>query len=199
MGIKVRPLDIDGVMLITPPKFGDQRGFFSEVYNKEAFAAAGIDMGFVQDNHSLSTTKGTVRGLHFQTPPFAQNKLVRVARGAIFDVAVDLRRGSPSYGKHVSAVVSAEAWNQILVPIGFAHGYMTLEPDTEVIYKVSNYYSPEHEKGLIWNDPDLAIAWPAPAGKSTMVDRDRHWPRLKDLPDYFAAESIPALTRETVR
>ncbi len=188
MSIEIRPLNIAGVMLVTPAKFGDHRGFFSEVYNKQSFAATGIDIDFVQDNHSLSAEKGTVRGLHFQTPPLAQHKLVRVARGAIFDVAVDLRRGSPSYGKHVSTTLSAEAWNQILVPIGFAHGFMTLEPDTEVIYKVSNYYSPEHERGLLWNDPDLAIGWPEPAESAIMSDWDRHWPHLKDLPDIFADE-----------
>ena len=138
-------------------KHGDARGFFSETYTYRAFAAAGIADTFVQDNHALSGMPGTVRGLHFQTPPFAQAKLVRVTRGAILDVAVDIRVGSPTYGKHVAITISADAWNQIYIPIGFAHGLVTLEPDTEVLYKVSNYYSPEHDKGLLWNDPVLGI------------------------------------------
>ncbi len=150
-------LKIPDVKVLTPKKNGDHRGFFSEVYNRKTLAEAGIDITFVQDNHAFSAEKGVVRGLHFQIPPFAQDKLVRVVRGSVFDVAVDLRRGSPTYGQHVSVVLSAEAWNQILVPIGFAHGLMTLEPDTEVLYKVSNYYSAEHDKGLLWNDPALGI------------------------------------------
>ncbi len=132
--MQIKDLGIPGVKVLIPKKHGDHRGFFSEVYNKRTLAAAGIDIDFVQDNHSLSAEKGTVRGLHFQVPPFAQDKLVRVVHGSVFDVAVDLRRGSPTYGKHVSVVLSAEEWNQILVPIGFAHGFMTLEPNTEVIY-----------------------------------------------------------------
>ena len=168
-----------------PKKHGDHRGFFSEVYNKRTLAAAGIDIDFVQDNHSLSAEKGVVRGLHFQVPPFAQDKLVRVVRGSVFDVAVDLRRGSPTYGKHVSVVLSAEEWNQILVPIGFAHGLMTLEPDTEVIYKVSNYYSAEHDKGLLWNDPALGIEWPVAEEEAILSAKDQMPPRLADLPPYF--------------
>ena len=167
--------------MLKPKKHGDHRGFFSEVYNKRALAEAGIDIEFVQDNHSLSAEKGTVRGLHFQTPPFAQDKLVRVVRGAVFDVAVDLRRESPTYGRHVSVVLSAETWNQILVPIGFAHGFMTLEPDTEVIYKVSGYYAPDHDKGLLWNDPALGIAWPIPETEAILSDKDRRQPRLAEL------------------
>ena len=172
---------IPAVKVLAPKKHGDHRGFFSEVYNKQALARAGIDIEFVQDNHSLSAEKGTVRGLHFQTPPFAQDKLVRVVRGAVFDVAVDLRRSSATYGRHVSAVLSAEAWNQILVPAGFAHGFMTLEPDTEVIYKVSGYYAPDHDKGLLWNDPALGIAWPIPETEAVLSDKDRRQPRLAEL------------------
>lgn len=168
-----------------PKKHGDHRGFFSEVYNKRTLAAAGIDIDFVQDNHSLSAEKGVVRGLHFQVPPFAEDKLVRVVRGSVFDAAVDLRRGSPTYGKHVSVVLSAEEWNQILVPIGFAHGLMTLEPDTEVIYKVSNYYSAEHDKGLLWNDPALGIEWPVAEDEAILSAKDKVQPRLADLPPYF--------------
>jgi dTDP-4-dehydrorhamnose 3,5-epimerase len=184
MGIVVNSLDIADVKLVKPSKFGDHRGFFSEVYNKQAFAEHGIDADFVQDNHSLSADKGTVRGLHYQAPPFAQDKLVRVVKGAVFDVAVDLRRGSATYGKHVSAILSADAWNQILVPTGFAHGFMTLEPDTEVIYKVSNYYAPKHDFGLLWNDPELGIEWPYE--DAVLSDKDRKQPRLAELVSPFA-------------
>ena len=177
----VECLNIPDIRVLSPKKFGDRRGFFSETYNKQAFAALGIDIDFVQDNHSYSADKGTVRGLHFQTPPFAQDKLVRVARGSVFDIAVDLRQGSSSYGRHVSTVLSAEAWNQILVPIGFAHGFMTLEPDTELIYKVSNYYAPDHDKGLLWNDPALGINWPIADDEAVFSEKDRKLPRLAEL------------------
>lgn len=183
--MQVERLNISDVRLLSPGKHGDGRGFFSETYNKQTLAALGISIDFVQDNHSLSAEKGTVRGLHFQTPPFAQDKLVRVARGSVFDIAVDLRRGSPTYGRHVSAVLSAEAWNQLLVPIGFAHGFMTLEPDTEVIYKVSNYYAPDHDKGLLWNDPALGIAWPLAETEAILSEKDRIQPRLADLATPF--------------
>jgi dTDP-4-dehydrorhamnose 3,5-epimerase len=184
MGYEVKDLAIAGVKLIKAPKFGDHRGFFSEVYNRKSMADAGIDIEFVQDNHSLSSEKGTLRGLHFQAPPFAQDKLVRVVRGAIIDVAVDLRRSSPTYGKHVSAIISAQEWNQILVPVGFAHGFMTLEPDTEVLYKVSNFYSPEHDGGIIWSDPDLAISWPE-MDSVHLSDKDRRLPAFRDIPAIF--------------
>lgn len=185
MALDVEPLALSSVKLIRPGKFGDSRGFFSETYNKQAFAGAGIDIEFVQDNHAYSAQSNTVRGLHFQTPPYAQDKLVRVVRGAILDVAVDLRRGSPSFGQHVTAVISAKKWNQILVPIGFAHGLRTLEPDTEVIYKVSNFYAPEHDKGLLWNDPELGIDWGLDEAAAHLSDKDRRQPRLADLPTYF--------------
>ena len=175
----VECLDIPDVRVLSPGKYADLRGFFSETYNKKALAAVGIDINFVQDNHSYSAEKGTVRGLHFQTAPFAQDKLVRVVRGSVFDVVVDLRRGSPTYGRHVSIVLSAGAWNQVLV--GFAHGFMMLEPDTEVIYKVSNYYSPDQDKGLLWNDPDLGIAWPLAENNALLSEKDRIQPRLAEL------------------
>ena len=178
-------LAIPDVKIIRPKKFGDHRGFFSETYTKKTFEAAGLQYDFVQDNHSLSAEVGTVRGLHFQLPPFAQDKLVRVVRGAILDVAVDIRKGSPTFGRHVSAVISAAEWNQILVPIGFAHGFCTLEPDTEVIYKVTNYYSPEHDRGLLWNDPDLGIDWPVSADKARLSDKDYKHPTLARLTDLF--------------
>ena len=183
--MRVEALNIPAVKILAPGKHGDDRGFFSETYNKKALAAAGVRLEFVQDNHSFSAAKGTVRGLHFQTPPFAQDKLVRVVRGAVFDVAVDLRRDSPTYGRHVSATLSATAWNQILVPIGFAHGLMTLEPDTEVIYKVSDYYAPEHDHGLLWNDPALGIEWPLAEHEAILSDKDRAQPRFADFATPF--------------
>jgi dTDP-4-dehydrorhamnose 3,5-epimerase len=196
MTIEFLSLDIPDVRLIETPRFLDRRGFLSEVYNREAFAAAGIDTAFVQDNHSFSTQDGTVRGLHFQVAPFAQAKLVRVVRGAIYDVAVDLRRDSATYGRHVGAVLSASAWNQLFVPIGFAHGFVTLEPATEVVYKVSAHYSPEHERGLLWNDPDLAIAWPIAPGDAILADKDTRWPRLRELSDIFVDDpATPAFSQ----
>lgn len=178
-------LAISDVKLIRAKKFGDQRGFFSETYSKWVFDAAGLALNFVQDNQSLSAEVGTVRGLHFQTPPFAQDKLLRVTKGAVFDVAVDIRRNSPTFGQHVSAIISAADWNQILIPIGFAHGFCTLEPDTEVLYKVTNFYSPQHDRGLLWNDSDLGIAWPVEVDKALLSDKDRKHPRLAELSDLF--------------
>jgi dTDP-4-dehydrorhamnose 3,5-epimerase len=159
--------------------------FFSETYSKVGLAALGANLEFVQDNHSLSVERGVVRGLHFQIPPFAQDKLVRVIRGAILDVAVDIRRRSRTYGKHVARVISAADWNQFLVPAGFAHGFCTLEPNTEVIYKVTNYYSPEHDRGVLWNDVDLGIAWPITESEAILTNKDRQLPRFSQLPAYF--------------
>lgn len=188
MSLFIESLAIPEVKVIRTVKYGDCRGFFSETYSRFALAAADINIEFVQDNHAMSVRKGIVRGLHFQTPPFAQDKLVRVASGAIFDVAVDIRAGSPTYGKHISVLVSAEAWNQVLIPVGFAHGFATLEPETEVIYKVSNIYSPEHDQGLLWNDPALGISWPVSAAKAILSDKDKRQPALRELPDYFRYE-----------
>jgi dTDP-4-dehydrorhamnose 3,5-epimerase len=188
LSIVVDALGIPEVALVRPKKFGDDRGFFSETYSKPDFAEAGVHVEFVQDNHALSANKGTVRGLHFQIPPFEQAKLVRVTRGAIFDVAVDLRFGSPTYGRYVSAGISAKSWNQIFVPVGFAHGLVTLEPNTEVLYKVSNVYSPEHDKGVLWSDPTLAIDWPVNAADAILSDKDRSQPMFSDLPAYFRHE-----------
>ena len=179
--MEVIGLTIPDIKIIKPKKFGDHRGFFSETYNKQALAQAGIALDFVQDNHSLSVSRGVIRGLHFQTPPFAQDKLVRVVRGAILDVAVDLRRSSPTFGQHVSAVISAEEWNQILVPVGFAHGFCTLEQNTEVIYKVTNYYSPAHDKGVRWNDPALNIDWPVRESDAIVSDKDKVQPLFAEL------------------
>ena len=181
----IEPLAIPDVKLIRPKRFGDARGFFSEVYSKAALAKAGITMEFVQDNHSRSAKVGTIRGLHFQTRPFGQDKLVRVAKGRILDVAVDVRRASPTFGKYVAAELSADNWTQILVPIGFAHAFCTLEPDTEVLYKVSNVYAPANDGGILWNDPDIGIEWPLDGIEPTLSDKDAKLPRLRDLPPLF--------------
>ncbi|MEL7137787.1 MAG: dTDP-4-dehydrorhamnose 3,5-epimerase [Pseudomonadota bacterium] len=188
MSLSVEPLAIPAVRIITPKRHGDARGFFSETWNRQLYAEAGIDLDFVQDNHARSAERGTVRGLHFQTPPFAQDKLVRVVRGSILDVAVDLRTGSPTYGRHVSAIISAELGNQILVPVGFAHGLVTLEPETEVIYKVTGFYSPEHDKGLRWSDPALGIEWGVSAADAILSTKDEVQPLLSQLPAYFDFE-----------
>jgi dTDP-4-dehydrorhamnose 3,5-epimerase len=181
----IQRLAIPEILVLKPAKFGDERGFFSETYNRKRFAEAGIDLDFVQDNHARSAQAGTVRGLHFQTPPFAQDKLLRVVKGAVLDVAVDVRHGSPTFGRHVAVELSEGAWNQILVPVGFAHGYCTLTPDTEVIYKVTNYYAPKNDAGMLWNDPDLGIDWPVRAEDAILSDKDRALPRFADLPVHF--------------
>lgn len=183
--MNVERLAIPDVILITPPRFGDSRGFFSETWNARRCADAGVEGTFVQDNQSMSAQKGTVRGLHCQVAPHVQGKLVRVVRGAIWDVAVDIRRGSPSYGKHVAAVLSAENWSQLWVPGGFLHGFCTLEPDTEVIYKVTGEYDKASERGVIWNDPDLALPWPVAAEAAVLSDKDRLLPRLSESEAWF--------------
>lgn len=183
--MNVESLGIPDVKLITPKKFGDARGFFSETWNEKTLRDAGIDAHFVQDNHAFSAAKDTVRGLHFQVPPTAQDKLIRVTRGAIFDVAVDIRRGSPTFGRHVSTVLSAENWAQLWVPQGFAHGYCTLLPDTEVIYKVTAYYAPADDRGIRFDDPALGIPWPVSAAEAQLSDKDRAQPLFKDAPRIF--------------
>jgi dTDP-4-dehydrorhamnose 3,5-epimerase len=183
--MRVTPTAFPDVKLIVPNKFEDARGFFVESYNQRELAAHGVTASFVQDNHSLSRQAGTVRGLHFQTPPFAQHKLIRVTRGRVFDVAVDIRTGSPTYGRHVALTLSAEEPAQLLIPVGFAHGFCTLEPDTEVMYKVSAFYSREHDMGILWNDPALAIAWPVAPDQATLSDKDKRAPVLAELPRCF--------------
>lgn len=178
--MQVRSLGLDGVFEIIPRKFGDDRGFFSETYNQKALADAGIELTFVQDNHSYSAAKGVVRGLHYQLPDRAQDKLVRVIRGAILDVAVDIRKSSATFGKWVSIEVSAEKWNQILVPKGFAHGFMTLSEDTEVIYKVTDYYSPEHDRSIRFDDPAIGIEWPVQESTVQLSDKDQKAPLFAD-------------------
>lgn len=188
MSLEVRELALPGVKVVTPRRFADARGFFSETFNALAFAEIGIDRPFVQDNHSRSVQKGTVRGLHFQAPPHAQGKLVRVVQGAVLDVVVDIRNGSPTYGRHASAELSAENWAQLWVPEGFVHGFCTLVPDTEVVYKVTDYYAPKAELGVVWNDPALGIAWPEFAG-SQVSAKDAQLPLFRDFnsPFTFAA------------
>jgi dTDP-4-dehydrorhamnose 3,5-epimerase len=176
----VEETELPGVLILTPKRHGDARGFFVESYNKRTLAAAGLAADFVQDNHSCSVQPGTVRGLHFQIAPSAQGKLVRVLRGRILDVAVDLRRGSATYGRHVGVELSAENGRQLWVPAGLAHGFCTTEPNTEVFYKVTEHYAPETERGLLWNDPELAIAWPVAADAAILSDKDRVLPRLAD-------------------
>jgi dTDP-4-dehydrorhamnose 3,5-epimerase len=179
--MQVRKLALDGMMEIIPKKFGDARGFFSETYSRTAFAEAGIDIAWVQDNQSFSAEKGVLRGLHFQVAPFAQDKLIRVLRGAIFDVAVDLRRGSPTYGKWLSCVLSSDAWNQLLVPKGFAHGFLTLEPEVEVLYKVSAPYAPSCDRGIRWNDPAIGIDWPLEGRDPILSQKDAAAPFLAEM------------------
>ncbi len=184
--LNVEETAIPAVKIVTPKKFGDHRGFFSETWSRKAFSEAGLDLDFVQDNQSLSAPVGTLRGLHFQSPPFAQDKLVRVTKGRILDVAVDLRASSPTFGQHVVVELSAVNWKQLLVPIGFAHGFVTLEPDTEVLYKVTAPYGPANDHGVAFDDPALGIDWRLPHGELVLSDKDRKHPRLADLPRYFA-------------
>ncbi len=183
--MKVERLAIPDVILVTPPRFGDARGFFSETFNAARFAEAGIPGPFVQDNQSLSRAKGVIRGLHCQIAPHPQGKLVRCLKGAIWDVAVDIRHGSPSFGQHIGAILSAENWQQLWMPAGFLHGFCTLEPDTEVIYKVTDIYDRAVERGVLWDDPDLALPWPVDPGTAVLSEKDTVLPRLRDTEAWF--------------
>ncbi|MGD9784560.1 MAG: dTDP-4-dehydrorhamnose 3,5-epimerase [Hyphomicrobiaceae bacterium] len=174
-------LEIPDVKLLTPTRHGDDRGFVSEVYNARTLDAAGVPSRFVQENHSYSKFAGTVRGLHFQRAQFSQAKLVRVLAGAILDVAVDLRRTSPTFGRHVSATLSADNWAQIYIPEGFAHGFCTLEPDTAVSYLMSTLYAPASDAGVLWDDPALSIAWPVSAADAILSPKDAKLPPLAAL------------------
>ena len=176
---------IPDVKVLVPKQFKDHRGFFSEVYSRKALSDLGIACEFIQDNHSLSVEKGVLRGLHYQVAPMAQDKLVRVVRGSILDVAVDIRRRSPTFGRHVTALISADNWRQVFVPVGFAHGFVTLEPNTEVLYKVSAPYSPAHERGIQWNDPALGIDWGVTEAQAVLSGRDRQHPPLAQVKDLF--------------
>jgi len=185
MIMDVTVLELPGAFLLCPNRFRDARGYFVESYNKKALAAHGLHFDFVQDNVSLSARTGTVRGLHFQSPPSAQTKLVSVLRGAVLDVLVDLRYGSPHYGRHVALELSADNGLQALVPRGFAHGFCTLADDTLVQYKVDAHYDPARDLGLLWNDPELGIRWPVATADAMIADKDKTYPRLKDLPPIF--------------
>lgn len=189
MGIEIAPLAIADVKLITPQRFGDHRGFFEETYNRDAFAAEGVDMVFVQDNHSLSGAAGTIRGLHFQAPPRAQDKLVRCGRGRLFDVAVDIRKGSPTFGQWVGTELSFENGRMLLIPAGFAHGFVTLEPSTEIIYKCSDTYAPETEGAIRWDDPDIAIGWALDGAEPQLSGKDAAAPFLRDIESPFTYEA----------
>jgi dTDP-4-dehydrorhamnose 3,5-epimerase len=183
----VERLAIPEVILLIPQRFSDPRGFFSETWNEARFTDAGIPGPFVQDNHALSTERGVVRGLHIQIAPNAQGKLIRAVRGAVWDVAVDVRPGSPTYGNHVAAVLSAENWQQLWIPTGFLHGYCTLEPDSEVIYKVTAPWDRQAERGVIWNDPDLAVPWPIDPAEALLSDKDQVLPRLSECSEWLNA------------
>jgi len=181
----IERLAISDVWVYTPRKFEDDRGWFSETFNADTLSEALGGVSFVQDNQALTRAKHTLRGMHFQTPPKAQDKLLRVLRGSVLDVAIDIRRASSTFGKWVSVVLSADNRAQIFVPKGFAHGYLTLEPDTEVLYKVSDFYSREHEGGVVWDDPAVGVDWGVAAAEVLMVERDRQFPRLAELGPVF--------------
>jgi dTDP-4-dehydrorhamnose 3,5-epimerase len=185
--MQIERLPLSDVLLLTPPRFADTRGFFSEVFSAPRLAQAGIDLNFVQDNHSLSISRGTIRGLHCQVAPFVQGKLVRVVRGAIWDVAIDARAGSPTYGQHTAVMLSAENWAQLWVPPGFLHGFCTLLPETEVIYKVTAPYDKASERGVVWNDPTLNLPWPVPDCDTVLSDKDVILPFWEAAQGWFPA------------
>lgn len=181
----IEELALPGVFLLRPKKNGDERGFFSETWNERVFSDAGLNFHFVQDNHSLSANAGVLRGLHYQRPPHSQDKLVRCSRGSILDIAVDIRHGSPTFGQHVSAVIGAENWQQIFVPKGFAHGFLTLEPNTEVQYKVTDFYAPDCDAGILWNDPALSIDWGVKPEEVILSAKDKIAPKLEEIDTGF--------------
>ena len=185
MGMNVREFDVPGVRLILPKRFSDARGYFSETWNDRIFRQEIANVAFVQDNRSVSAKKGTLRGLHFQKPPFAQGKLVRAVRGSIIDIAVDIRKGSPTYRRHVATKLDAVEGAQLWVPPGFLHGFCTLEDETEVFYKVTDYYSADHDAGVLWSDPDLGISWQVDIDSLVLSAKDQTHPLLRDLPDFF--------------
>lgn len=190
--MKVETLPLAGLLLIEPARIGDARGFFSETFRVDRFEEAAGPVRFVQDNHSLSAGRGTIRGLHYQRAPRAQGKLVRVTRGAVLDVAVDIRSGSPTFGRHVALELSAENWRQLWIPAGFLHGFCALCDDVEVMYKVDDYYSREHDAGVRWDDPDIGIAWPVSADEAQLSDKDRVLPLLREIGPQFALPAAEA-------
>lgn len=186
--MQIEQLSLPGAFVLTPKRFGDERGFFSETYNQQAFEEVVPGITFVQDNHSLSRDVGVMRGLHFQTPPHTQGKLVRVPRGKVLDVIVDLRTGSPTFGDHAAVELSAENWKQLWVPAGFAHAFCTLEPNTEFCYKVTALYASESDNGIAFNDPELGIKWPLAETALTLSDKDRNLQSFKDFKSPFIYE-----------
>ena len=184
--MEFKTFDIAGPVVVEPKRIGDARGWFSETFRADRFRHDAAPVDFVQHNQSMSAAKGTVRGLHFQLEPMAQGKLVRCMRGGILDVAVDLRRSSPTFGRHVSAELTADNGHQLWVPAGFAHGFVTLTEDTEVFYLVTSYYSHPHDRGLLWNDPALGIDWGIGEAEAQLSDKDRRQPKLSELQDIFA-------------
>ncbi len=190
--VDVQTTRLPGVLILTPKRFGDARGFFSEVYNRKAMAAHGVDLEFVQDNHSLSRDRGVVRGLHFQAPPHAQDKLVRVGAGRVYDVAVDVRRGSPTYGSWVGVELSAEAGNQIFIPKGFLHGFATLEPESELLYKCTDVYAPECDGAVRFDDADIGIEWPVEAASAILSEKDAGAQAFADFETPFVFEAADA-------
>jgi dTDP-4-dehydrorhamnose 3,5-epimerase len=183
--IDARPLGIAGLVELRPKRWHDDRGFFSEVWREEWLVDAGVSAHFVQDNHSYSSKRGVLRGLHFQTPPAAQDKLVRVARGSIFDVALDIRSGSATFGQWAGLVISAQEWNQLFIPRGFAHGFVALEDDTDVLYKVTAPYSPEFERTIRFDDPVVGIDWPLQDGEVILSPKDLAAPLLAEVETGF--------------
>jgi len=179
---------LPGLLLVKPRRFADSRGYFVETYNERTHSGAGINARFVQDNQSYSASRGTIRGLHFQLPPAAQAKLVRAVQGSVYDVAVDLRVGSPTYGKWAGMTLTADGGEQLFVPRGFAHGFCTLEPDTVLAYKVDDFYAPASDSGLIWNDPTLAIDWPVKPEDAVLSDKDMKLGRFTDFQSPFRYE-----------
>mmetsp|Transcript_27513 Transcript_27513/g.50901 ORF Transcript_27513/g.50901 Transcript_27513/m.50901 type:complete len:190 (+) Transcript_27513:5188-5757(+) len=189
--MQIEPTPLEGVLILTPTRFGDDRGFFAENWNKASMSKAGLNLDFVQDNQSLSTTAGTVRGLHFQTPPHAQDKLVRCGRGALLDIAVDIRIGSPTYRQWFGVELSVENGRQLLVPAGFAHGFVTLRDDTEIIYKCSDYYAPDCDRSIAHDDPDIGIDWPVSRAKRILSEKDNNAPSLAAQTSPFIWEPMP--------
>jgi dTDP-4-dehydrorhamnose 3,5-epimerase len=181
----IRQFDIPDVKLIVPKRFTDTRGYFSETWSDQSFRRTIANVVFLQDNQSVTAKKGTLRGLHFQKPPFAQGKLVRVVHGSILDVAVDIRQGSPTYRQHIAVKLDASEGAQLWIPTGFLHGFCTLEDATEVFYKVTAYYSANHDAGVVWNDPTLGIDWPVDPESVVLSEKDQRLPRWSDLPDHF--------------
>ncbi|WP_132270433.1 dTDP-4-dehydrorhamnose 3,5-epimerase [Novosphingobium sp. PhB57] len=189
--MKIVHLRIPGVALVVPRQIGDKRGYFSEIFREDFFEDACGKWNFVQDNESFSESRGTLRGLHFQSEPHTQGKLVRCTAGALYDVAVDIRRGSPFYGQWISQILTAKNGKQLWLPPGFAHGFCSLEPETVISYKVTSYYTPECERGLAWDDPVVGIDWPDITNTNSLSDRDRAQPNFIDLPEYFPWERTP--------